>query len=144
MLCSILANVNRDNKKKREPYNISDFFLYESKEDMNIPSSVYGAAAVALIEQKEFPNWALFIYKDLKMSADGQPPKILAYIGKDIMILAPIRYDDKVKGMIVCMESAYGKSRKLKSPCGLEITVQCVKGSGKYFAKENTELDVID
>lgn len=143
LLCSILANVNRDAKKKRNPYEMSDFYLYESREDMNIPSSVYGAAALALIEEKKLPNWALFIYKDLRSSADGPPPKLLAFIGDDMMILAPLRYDNKVKGMLVCMERAYGQERLLRSPCGEQIKVRCIKGSGKYFAKENVELEVI-
>ena len=123
---------------------MSDFFLYESREDMNIPSSVYGAAALALIEMKKFPNWALFVYKDLKTAADGAPPKLLAFIGSDIIVLAPLQYDDKVKGMVVCMESAYNQEREIVSPCGKSIKVQCVRGSGKYFAKENVELSVIE
>lgn len=122
---------------------MSDFFLYESKEDMNIPSSVYGAAAIAMIEERRFPNWALFVYKDLRMSADGPPPKLLGYIGKDILILAPIHYDDKVKGMVVCMESAYGQIREMVSPCGSSIKVRSPRGQGKYFATENLELEVI-
>lgn len=143
LLCSVLANVNRDSKKKREPYEMSDFFLYESREDMNIPSSVYGAAALALIDMKQFPNWALFIYKDLRTAADGPPPKLLAFIGQDAMILAPMEYDDKVKGMIVCMETAYGEVRELRSPCGRVIKARFIRGSGKYYAQENVELDVI-
>lgn len=122
---------------------MSDFFLYESKEDMNIPSSVYGAAALALIEARQFPNWALFIYKDLKSAAEGAPPKLLAYISADFMLLAPIHYDDKVKGMVVCMESAYGQIRQLASPCGQTIKVRCIKGRNKFFASENVELTVI-
>jgi hypothetical protein len=144
LLSSLFANNNRDPKKKREPFKMSDFFLYQDREDMNIPSSVYGAAAMELIRIKKFPQWALFAYKDLKMSASGPPPQLLAFIGENAMIIAPIVDGDQVKGMIIAQESSYGQVKELHSPCGQVIKVHMPMYSGKYAAEENAIMPLVD
>lgn len=123
---------------------MEDFFLYESKEDMNIPSSVYGSAAMELASRRLLPSWALFIYKDLRSASDGNAPELLAYIGDDVILLAPVHRDKKIKAMVISMESSYGNTRSLQSPCGREVTVRCPVGVNKFFAQENLEIQVLD
>lgn len=144
LLSSLFANNNRDPKKKREPFKMSDFFLYQDREDMNIPSSVYGAAALELIRIKQFPQWALFAYKDLKMSASGPPPTLLGFIGSDVMIIAPIIDGDQARGMVIAQESSYGQIREMHSPCGQTIKVHIPSYNGKYAAEENVIMPLAD
>lgn len=143
LLSSIFANSNRDPKKKREPYKMEDFFLYQLREDRNIPSGVFGAAAMELVRLKLFPKWGLFAFKALKEGSNGRPPQLLAYIGEDVMILAPVVDGKELSGMIVGRESAQGKQRNLVSPCGSHITVSIPPLAGKFYAVEDVTMRIV-
>ena len=143
LLTSVMANANRDSKKKKEPYTMEDFFLFKPIEDRNIPTNVYGAAAMVLAEKRLLPTWALFIYKDLKEAASGPAPQLLAFLGEDAIILAPQFGPDHVKGMVVGKESARAKRRTLTSPCGKTIYVEIPDISGKFFAEEDLQIPLI-
>lgn len=142
LLSSLIANSNRDPKKKKEPYRIDDFYLYQPKEEMNIPTAVYGAAGMELIKMKKLPPWALFVFKDIKQSASGAPPAMLALIGENALVLAPIFKDKTVKGMLICNEKAYGTEIAMVSPCGKTATLAIPVMSGRYIAVENIELEL--
>lgn len=122
---------------------MEDFFLYQSSEDKNIPSAVFGSAAMELVKQRAFPQWALFTFKALKEASTGRPPELLAYIGEDVMVLAPVIDGKELKGMIIGRESAQGKERKLRSPCGQEIKVLIPRILGKVFAEENVSMHIL-
>ena len=143
LLTSVYSNSNRDPKKKREPYKMEDFFLYQNREDRNIPSAVFGSAGMELVKQRIFPQWALFTFKALKESSTGRPPELLAYIGEDVMVLAPVVDGRELKGMVIGRESAQGKERKLKSPCGQEIKILVPRIPGKVFAEENVSMHIL-
>lgn len=143
LLSSILANTNRDPKKKKEPFKMEDFYLFEPRDERNIPTSVYGAAAMALAAQGLLPSWALFVFKALKESAEGTPPALLAYICDDAIILAPLHYGTNLKGMIIAKHDASGQRRKMTSPCGKEIYVEIPVGNGKFYAQEDVEMPLI-
>jgi hypothetical protein len=144
LLSSLIANANRDQKKKREPYKMEDFFLFEPKDDRNIPTGVYGAAAMALTERGLLPSWALFVFKDLKEAAEGNAPSLLAYICDDAIVLAPMHYGHNVRGMIIAKLSASGQRRTMQSPCGKSIYLEIPVGDGKFYAKEDVEMSVIN
>ena len=122
---------------------MDDFFLYQSKEDRNIPSATFGSAAMELVKMKMFPKWGLFAFKALKEASNGRPPELLAYIGEDVMMLAPIVDGKELKGMIICQESAYGAERELCSPCGSGIKILVPRFSGKIFAEENITMHIV-
>lgn len=143
LLTSVFSNANRDPKKKREPYKMEDFFLYQSLEDRNIPSSIFGSAAMELIKNKEFPQWALFAFKALKEASNGHPPEVLAYIGEDAMVLGPVIDGKELKGMFIGKESSYGKERILASPCGMQLKVIIPRLQGKVYAEENIAMHII-
>lgn len=143
LLCSLIANSNRDPKKTKKPYKMKDFFLYEPVETQNIPMYVYGAAAMKLIEMNLFPSWGLFIYKDLKQSAAGDPPDLLAFISKSAILLAPILKDTSVKGMLICEDRCFNKTIEMESPCGKQIKVSVPSFDGRYAAIEDIELEII-
>lgn len=139
----MFLNVNRDPKKKREPYKIEDFYLYQSVEERNIPSSVYGSAGMELVKMKLFPSWALFTFKSLKEASNGRPPELLAYIGEDAIVLAPVIDGKEVKGMLICRESAFGKECLMKSPCNQQIKILIPKFEGKFYASENVTMHIV-
>lgn len=143
MHSSLVANINRDPKKARRPYAMEDFCLFLAAEDRNIPSAEFGSAAMALIEKRMFPSWGLFAYKDLKECSDGIPPDILAFIGEDIMVLAPKINAEVMQGMIIALESASGQIRCLKSPCKKTVLLQVPEFEGKAFCQENVALDLV-
>lgn len=133
---SIIANANRDTKKKKDGYKMEDFFVYQTKDEMNIPTSRFGAAALELVKRNRFPRWALFVYKDLSTAAEGAPPSILAYEGEDVIILAPLLMRGEIRGMIICLESAYGQERTLTSGNGQGITIMIPEYKGKVYADD--------
>lgn len=143
LLSSLIANTNRDPKKNKKPFKMNDFFLYEPIENQNIPMHVYGSAAMKLLEMGQFPNWALFVYKDLKQSAAGEPPDLLAYLHKSAILLAPILKDDAVKGMLICEDKIYNQIISMESPCGKKIQVFIPSFDGRYAATEDIELNLI-
>lgn len=123
---------------------MDDFFLYQPRDAKNIPTSVYGAAAMELAAKNLLPPWALFVFKDLKEASDGPPPQLLAYIGENAMILAPLHYEDRVKGMVIATESASQKRMTMTSPCGRKIYVELPFVNGKFYAQEDVELPLIN
>jgi len=143
-LSSIFANANRDSKKKREPYKMQDFFLFELKEDRNIPTGVYGAAAIELSIQNLLPPWALFVFKDLREGADDTPPRLLAYIADNAILLAPSHGEKTVRGMLIAKHSASKARIRMTSPCGKSILVDMPLVSDKVVAQEDVELSVVN
>ena len=145
LLTSLTANLNRDNKKRRTPYTIEDFFLFQPKEAKGGPSQAYGAAAMALVELELFPSWALFVYKALKESSEGYAPDLLAFICDDAILLAPKEnHENSVKSMFIGKESASNARRVMKSPCGLEVYMQLPEVDGKIFAQEDAISYIIN
>lgn len=146
LLTSLTANLNRDAKKKKEPYKLEDFYMFQPQSLRDIPSGSYGAAAMALVEAGQFPLWALFVYKALKESAAGSPPSILALICEDAMIIAPREGENlgTIQGMLIGKETCSEEKRIMTSPCG-EITtfVQLPRASGKFFAIEDMTVSII-
>ena len=137
------AEMNRDSKKRRKPYDIEEFFLYSDKERDSLPDPKYCAAAMALAKQEILPSWALFIYKDLKDNSVGyKPPELLAYIGADVVLLAPEVDRDGCRAMLIAEKSASGTIKDLMSPCGRKIRVGIPSFSGAFYAEEDVLLDV--
>lgn len=139
----LLANINRDPKKQRQPYALDEFFFYQDLDDLNRPAGIYGAAALKLVDLKKFPSWALFAFKALRDGASGPPPPELAYISDDCIVLAPKLEEDKITGMIIGMESSSGQIKVLQSLSGKTFMVEIPEIKGKYYCEENTEIKLL-
>jgi hypothetical protein len=138
------AEINRDKKKKRKPFEMEDFYLYNNQEDKDSIDSIYGAAAVALIRSNSFPSWALFVYKELLEKAEESiAPTVLCYQCDHAILLAPQVEDTTCKGMLIAVEAARHRILEMYSPCGKTIRLRMPDIRSKVIAEENCYLDII-
>lgn len=142
VVSSLLANQQRDSKRQRKPFSASDFYLYQPREDKNLPEGSYGAAAVKLVEAGRFPAWCLFCYPALRDAAGAckQPPRTLAYIAEDAVLLAPRRLGNGYIGMLVAQESAGGQVRLFETDDGNFISLEVPAIPTKFIAEEDVIL----
>lgn len=117
-------------------------YNFENKKDTINP--IYGAAALELIRAKQFPIWALFIYKELsERAAESAPPDVLCYKCDEAIILAPTVEESICKGMLIATESAGSRILTMRSPCGKELRIRMPQVNSKIIAEENCYLDVV-
>lgn len=144
MLAAQQAELNRDKKKRKKPFTMEDFCMYDFEEKKDAVDPVYGAAAKKLIENQQFPVWALFVYKELSERADEtSPPNILCYQSEEAIILAPELDGNTCKGMLIAMESASLKVLEMNSPCGSAIRAKMPEIKAKLIAEENHYLNIL-
>lgn len=138
------AEINRDRKRRRQPFKPSDFYYYADEALQNLPEPKFGAAAMELIKRELFPVWALFAYPELKKRAnDALPPELLCYQCEDAIILAPDIDAGHVSGMLIAAKTASEQRRTMESPCGRQITVMMPQILGKFEAEEEAELRLL-
>ena len=142
LLCSLFANSKRDPKKHKTPYKLDDFFLYQPQDAQDVPTGIYGAAAMKLIEDKNFPNWALTFYADLKKGASGTPPDLLAYQHDKAIVLAPTIDGNTLKGMLIADYAVSEDIIELQSNHGDMIRLQMPKLRSQYSAQEDITLQI--
>lgn len=111
-LAALTANMNRDPKKQKKPFELKQFCLYQLDEDKNLPSYVYGSAAISAHKLGLLPNWALFCFKDLSSTASKDyVPSNPILLANDALLLHPVRSGKGWKGLLIAEESASGKVR---------------------------------
>lgn len=138
------AEMNRDKKKRRKPFELEEFCLYNFENKKDTVDPVYGAAALELIKRKLFPIWGLFVYKELSERAEESvPPDVLCYQCDQAIILAPNIEENTCKGMLIATELAGSRILTMKSPCGKEIRVRMPQIGSKIIAEENCYLDIV-
>lgn len=137
---AMVANHNRNEESRSEPFSPEDFFLYQPNDQENLPDHRYGAAAIALIEDDLFPSWALFCYKALAARSGGVAPPLLAFMSEDAILLAPIPEGNGFKGLLIAREAASEQWVLMKSPCGKEETLQIPRIGSKVIASEDMVL----
>jgi hypothetical protein len=139
------AEMNRDKKKRRKPFEMDDFYLYNNEENKDSIDSIYGAAAVALIKSGNFPSWALFVYKELlEKAAESIAPTVLCYQCDHAILLAPQVESNTCKGMLIAVEAARHQTLEMHSPCGKSIRLRMPDIRAKVIAEENCYLDVVN
>ena len=140
---SLMANLQRDPKSRRTPYDASDFFAFASKEDLKLPSGAYGAAAVKLVKDKRMPPWALFCFKELNSSArKDYVPAIAGFVCEDAVLLHPKLTPDGWKGLLIARESASFGSRLMYDDKGAPIMLLMPEIPTKVIAKEDVTLSL--
>ena len=140
-ICSILANQNRNPKKKSKPYNFKDFCFFKPVQDKDLPKGRYGSAAMTLIQKGSFPSWAMFCIPELKESAivNYIPPEI-ALISEDAILLHPVQTETGYVGFLIARESASKQSRIFLKDDGTEISLKIPNIETKIVALEGVIL----
>ena len=137
------AEVNRDKQKKKSPYKIDDFYIYEDESLTDSVDSIYGAAALALVEAKKFPSWALFAWQDLKRNAHkADPPDILCYRSNDCILLAPTVVKGRLKGLLIAKKKVSGMLHVLEIGPNKGIMVKMPEIQGEVAVIENCYLEI--
>lgn len=146
MLAAEHAELNRDKKARKKPFLIDEFYCYPSSGDKDKIDAIYGITALQLIADKQFPVWALFVYKELKEAANNASnsklPDVLCFKSQDAILIAPKITDCVCKCMLIAMESASNRIMQMESPCGKTIKAKMPQIDGKVVAIENCYLDV--
>ncbi|ADF42372.1 hypothetical protein S-CBS2_gp016 [Synechococcus phage S-CBS2] len=134
------ANLNRDPKKRKKPFSPEDYYLYQPREDQDLPAGRCGSAALALIQAGKFPSWGLFCYKELASAATGDPPPFLAFISECAILLAPVKTVDGYKGMLIAQESASDRWISFIGDGGTEVELYVPTVPTKTIAQDNVML----
>jgi len=141
LLTSTLANQNRNPKKQKEPFKLDQFCLYKPREQQEIPSYVYGSAAVTAIKRGIMPSWALFCYRQLASAASPDyEPRNAIMVAKDALLLHPIKTEDGWKGMLIALESSGKQRREFKMEDGSSIWLTVPEIETKMIAVEDVAL----
>ena len=138
---ALIANQQRDTKKKVEPYKHSDFSFFKPVNSQDRPSSHYGSAALAMIKAKTFPAWALFCFKQLSDMADpSYTPGIAGFVSEDALLLHPTKTELGYTGLLIARESAGNQRRDFTDDRGNVISLLVPSIKTKVVAEEDVIL----
>jgi hypothetical protein len=137
-----MANVNRDPKKTKTPYKPADFCFFASKQERNDPDEINAAAYFALIENKQLPAWALFVFGDMKgLQGSMAPPEPVAAIGDGFILLAPEPVNGGIEGLLIAQQKASG--RVLEATLGrIKVKVTVPEFEEMLLAREHVFVSV--
>ena len=140
MLIAQNANLNRDTKKRKQPFTLEDFYLFQPQEDKNLPSERYGAAAMWLAARGEFPSFALFCFPELRKNAGKRAPTVVAYMHPSAILLAPSETPEGIKGLLIVESVVSEQTITMRTPCGQERTVVIPTVRDEVAAEEDITL----
>ena len=137
--------MNRDRKKQKRPFEMSDFYMYPDGAMEDSIDGIYGAAAIAMVESKVFPSWALFAYKQIVKNAEkSTAPDELYYMSNNAVIIAPKIVESCVKGLLIAKKSAEKSSIVMVNGKGGMIKVRIPElPQGEVSLMENCYVDII-
>jgi hypothetical protein len=142
LLAAQQANLNRDEKKRRQPFDMDDFYLYQPNELRNAPAERYGAAAFWLVQNGMYPSWALFCFPELNKNRGKNVPTLIAFLHPSAMLLAPTMREDGVVGLLIAEECVSNSEVTMRSPCGQEIQVKIPAVTDEVAAQEDIILQL--
>ncbi len=138
---AIIANQNRDSKRKKEPFRADDFSFFKPKSLTDLPSAKYGSAAMLMVKEGTFPAWALFCFKELSSIADtGYTPGVAALVSENAILLHPVRNGDGYRGMLIARESAGNQQLEFSHPNGSTVWLTVPPVRTKVVAEEGVIL----
>ena len=136
-LTALTANMNRDPKKVRTPYKLTDFCFFADQKDKNDPDAEPAAAYMKLLEDGAIPGWALFVYPDMKVNGSAcSPPEPLAAIAEGFILLAPVPKNGGMEGLMLATSAVSGQEIEVKIG-GHAVRVQVPEFDGSVIAKEH-------
>ncbi len=138
---ALIANQQRDPKKKVEPFKLADFSFFKPINSGERPSSQYGSAALAMIKTGTFPSWALFCFKQLSDMADpSYVPGVAGFVSEDAILLHPTKTEFGYKGLLIARESAGNQKRDFVDERGNKISLSIPPVHTKTVAEEDVTL----
>lgn len=140
-LCALTANMNRDPKKQKKPFSVDDFTFFAAAEE-SLPESRAAIAYMTLVERNELPAWALFCLNDFKSGKGKTYPTDPAVKGDGLLLLAPVEYDNKIKGLLIAEQKVSGKQVAVEWE-GHRMLVSVPKFDGFVSAKADTDLIIL-
>lgn len=141
-LTAMHANLNRDTKKQRKPYNALDFCLFVDREQYK-PEALAAAAYMRLIEDKVLPPWALFCIADFKHAKPAaRSAEEVAIIHESFILLAPVEIEGGLTGLMLA-EGAISNSTIEVTFEGQPWEVRIPRLDGFTVATSNIELDAV-
>lgn len=120
---AMLANVNRDSKSRKKPFEASDFFCYQPFEEQDRPHDRYANCFMKMITDGSLPSWALFVFGSMKGGEADNAPAVYALTAPGIILLGPVWGDGIISGMLIAQERKKGPV-ELQDPSG--NTYMCV------------------
>ena len=140
---ALIANQQRDPKKKVEPYKFTDFSFFKPVNSNERPSSQYGSAALAMIKAGTFPSWALFCFKQLSEMADpSYVPGVAGFVSEDALLLHPTKTEFGYQGLLIARESAGNQKREFMDEKGNKISLSVPPVHTKTIAEEDVILSL--
>lgn len=110
-LTALTANINRDAKKTKAPFKPHDFCFFADATDGNDVDEINAAAYFALIESKQLPPWALFVFAEMKKVKSSLPaPEPVAAVGDGFILLAPSPANGGIEGLLMAEQRVSGKT----------------------------------
>ena len=138
---ALLANQQRDPKKQRKPFEMMDFCIYKTREDMNLPAGHYGSAYMQLVERKLIPAWGLFVFKEMSQGANpNYKSKEPAFISEHAILLNPRKEAGGYKGMLLALEAAGDQVITFTTGKGERIPLYVPAVPTKVIAQEDVTL----
>lgn len=138
---ALIANQQRDTKKKIEPYTLNDFSFFKPVMSGDKPSSHYGSAALAMVKAGVFPSWALFCFKQLADIADpSYTPSLAGFVAEDAILLHPTKTDHGYQGLLIARESAGNQVRNFDDGRGNIVSLRIPPVNTKIIAEEDVIL----
>ena len=112
-LSTLTANINRDTKRQKKPFDLHDFLLFTEKTDINAIRPEAGAAALTLrATGKQLPSVLIAVWPDIVRAAQQctKPPEIRALISecRSVALIAPIREHDSWRGLLAVTQQPPG------------------------------------
>lgn len=141
-LTALMANINRDAKKVKNPYKASDFCFFASAQDRNDPDEINASAYFELIETQQLPAWALFVFSEMKsIRTDLPAPDPVAAIGDGFILLAPEPVNGGMSGLLIAEHRVSGQ--KLRVSIGrTKVSVIVPEFSEMLLAREDVFVSV--
>ena len=143
LLTSVLANVNRDPKQRKKPFEPGDFYVFQPAEAQDRPNGRYGAAYMEMIENRVLPPWALFCFSALSAEALGHEAPTPCFLQADgAILLGPTWTEEGIKGMFIATEGPR-RAVEMLDPEGERHMVVIPEVKTKVIAEEEMTLKIL-
>jgi len=141
-LTALTANLNRDAKKVKTPYKAADFCFFAVASDKNDPDEINASAYFELLERKQLPPWALFVFAEMKKMKGGTPaPDPVAAIGDGFILLAPEPVNGGMSGLLIAQQKVSGQVLDVKLG-QMNLKVTCPEFEEMLLAREDIFVGV--